>query len=102
MKKIGDGVATTLDFGHGFAEFALAKKNGGFGARAHHEHIRPELLHAPGKFFPIGVLGDKSEKIEITLRVAHHAREIVDLKQAQIAMVILDAFLLELGALFRR
>jgi hypothetical protein len=48
------------------------------------------------------VFGDKSEKIEITLGVADHAREIVDLKQTQISMIILDAFLLELGALFRR
>src|SRR4029077_6941337 len=45
---------------------------------------------------------DKIEEIEIALSVAHHAVEIVDLKQTQIAMIILNAFLLELGALFGR
>src|SRR5438270_13879429 len=45
---------------------------------------------------------DKIKKIEITLGVAYHSVEIVDLKQAQIAVIILDAFLLELGALFGR
>ena len=59
-------------------------------------------MQAPGKFFPIRVLGNKSEKIEVTLRIAHHAGEIVDLKQAQITMIILNALLLEFGALFRR
>ena len=48
------------------------------------------------------MLGDESEKIEIPLRVAHHAAEIINLKQAQIAVIILNAFLLELGALFGR
>ena len=60
------------------------------------------MLKAPGKLVALGVLGDKVEKIEIPLRVAHDAGEIVDLKQAQIAMIILDAFLLELGALLGR
>ena len=59
-------------------------------------------MQAPGKFFPIRVFGNKSEKIEITLRIAHYRSEIVDLKQTQVAMIILNAFLLELAALFRR
>src|SRR5207248_471007 len=49
-----------------------------------------------------GVLGDKSKKIEIALRVADDAFEIVDLKQAQVPMIILNAFLLQLRALFSR
>ena len=60
------------------------------------------MLERPGKLVALGVGIDKIEKIEIALRVAHNAVEIVDLKQTQIAMVILDAFLLQLGALFRR
>ena len=44
---------------------------------------------------------DKIEQLEIALRVADHTGEVVDLKQTQIAMVILNAFLLEFGTLFR-
>ena len=46
------------------------------------------------------MLGDKGEKIQITLCIAHHTVEIVDLKQAQITMIILVTFLLKLSALF--
>src|SRR5262249_10819554 len=41
----------------------------------------------------------KSKKVEISLCIAHHAFKIVNLKKAQIAMIILDAFLLQLRAL---
>src|SRR5439155_505324 len=75
--------------------------NGCLGSRIHHEHVRPELLQGPGKVLAICVLGDERKKIEIALRVAHHAFEIVDLKEAQITMIILDAFLLKVRALLR-
>ena len=48
------------------------------------------------------MLGDKSKKVEIALRIAHHTFEIIDLKQAQITMIILDALLLKLRTLFGR
>ena len=48
------------------------------------------------------MLGDKSKKVEVALRVAHDPFEIVDLKQAQVTMIILDTFLLQLSALLRR
>src|SRR5205814_5298097 len=53
------------------------------------------------KLVALGVGIDKIEEFEIALSVPDHAVEIVDLKQAQVAVVILNAFLLELGALFR-
>ena len=90
-----------LDLGHGVDELALCQQNRRLGARVHHEHVGPELLQAPGHFLAIGVLGHEREKIEVALRVAHHAGEIVELKQAQVTMIILDPFLLHLGALFR-
>ena len=46
------------------------------------------------------MLGDKGEKVQITLCIAHNTVEIVNLKQAQITMIILDTFLLKLSALF--
>jgi len=60
------------------------------------------LLERPGKLVALGVGIDKIEEIEITLSIADDAVEIVDLKQAQIAVIILNAFLLKFGALFRR
>ena len=101
MQEIYNSFATALNLGYGLGEFSLPEKNGCLGARIHHEHVRPELLQAPGKLLAIGVPGNESKKIEIALRVAHHAFEIIDLKQAQVAMIILDAFLLELRALLR-
>ncbi len=64
-------------------KFALAQKDGRLGARVHHQHVGSKLLEAPGQFFALGVVGDEIEKIEIALRVANDAGEIVDLKQAQ-------------------
>jgi len=40
---------------------------------------------------------DKVEELEITLCVVDDAVEIVDLKQAQVAVIILNAFLLKLA-----
>ena len=102
LKKLHDRVAPALDFRYGVGKFSLSKKDGGFGPRIHHQHVRPELLQAPGKILAIGVFVDESEKIEIALRVPHDPFEIVDLKQTQIAVIILDSLLLQLGALFRR
>jgi hypothetical protein len=45
------------------------------------------------------VLGHELEEVEVPLGIADHAEEIVDLKKAEVTMVILDAFLLEVVAL---
>jgi len=60
---------------------------------------RDEIAGGPGKLVPLGVGIDEVEELEITLRVADDAVEIVDLKQAQVAVIILNAFLLKFGAL---
>jgi hypothetical protein len=59
------------------------------------------LLEAPNHFFAVGVLGDEGEQVEVPLSIADDAGEIVDLKQAEVAVIILDAFLLEIVALLR-
>src|SRR5207247_6278219 len=99
LQTIHNRFATALNFRHGVGKFPLSKKDGGLAARIHHENVRPELLQAPGKILAIGVLVDETKKVEISLRIAHYAFEIVNLKQAQIPMTILDAFLLQLRAL---
>ena len=47
------------------------------------------------------MIGNKTKEIEVPLRVAHDAGELVNLKQTQVTMIVLDAFLLQLGALLR-
>jgi hypothetical protein len=58
-----------------------------------------KLLEAPDQLVAIGVIRDELEEIEIPLRVADHGRELVDLKETEIPVIILDAFLLQLAAL---
>src|ERR1700737_3865711 len=99
LKEFGNRVASAADLDDRFWKFSLPEENGSLGARVHHQHVWTKLLERPGKLVALSVRIDKIEEIEITLGVADDAVEIVDLKQTQIAMVILDAFLLKLGAL---
>ena len=48
------------------------------------------------------MLGDEGKEVEIALRVAHHAGELLHLVERKVAVVILDALLLQLGAIFGR
>jgi integrase/recombinase XerD len=57
------------------------------------------LLEAPDQLVPVDMFGDEGKEIEVALRVANHARKIVDLKETEIAVIILNAFLLEFVAL---
>src|SRR5207253_8068163 len=100
-KEFGDRVATAANLGDRFRKFPLPQENGRLGARVHHQHVGTKLLERPGKVVPFGVGIDKVEELEIPLGVADNAVEIVDLKQTQITMIILYAFLLKLGTLFR-
>ena len=100
MKELGNGVAPAPDFGDRFRKFSLPEKNGSLRTRVHHQDVGTKLLERPGKFIALGVSIDKVEELEVTLSVADNAVEIVDLKKTEITMVILDAFLLKLGALF--
>ena len=45
---------------------------------------------------------NEGEEIEVALRITNHTLEFVDLKQAQIAVVILDSLLLQFAALLGR
>src|SRR5437667_24071 len=102
LKEFGDQVAPALNLSDRIRKSSLSEKNGGLGAGVHHQHVGTKLLEGPGKLVPLGVGIDEVEELEITLRVADDAVEIVDLKQTQVAVIILNAFLLKFGALFRR
>src|SRR5207237_1958072 len=99
-KELCDCVASSSELDDSFLKFSLREKNGSLGPGVHHQHVGTKLLEGPGKFVVLGVSIDKIEELEIALGVADDAVEIVNLKKAEIAVVILNAFLLELGALF--
>src|SRR5438093_8426465 len=83
------------------SKILMCEKNGSLGANVHHEQVWTKFLQRPEKVLAIRMLSHESKKIEITLRIAHYAVEIVNLKQAQITMIVLDALLLELGTFLR-
>jgi hypothetical protein len=100
LKEFDDRITPAPNLNDRFRKSPLREKNGSFGAGVHHQDVGTKLLERPGKLVALSVGIDKIEELEITLGVADDAVEIVDLKQTQIAMIILDALLLELGALF--
>jgi hypothetical protein len=57
------------------------------------------LLEAPDHLLAVGVLGDEGEEVEVPLGITDHAVEVVDLKEAEVTMIILDPLLLEVVAL---
>src|SRR6267143_815634 len=101
LKELGNRVAPAPDLGDRFRKFSLPEENGSLGPGVHHQDVGTKLLERPGKLVALSVSIDKIEELEIALGVADDAVEIVDLKQTQIAVIILDALLLKLGALFR-
>ena len=79
--------------------FPSARRIEALRARVHHQDVGTKLLEAPDQFLALAVFVDEIEQVEIALRVANHALEFVDLKKTQIAVVILNAFLLQFAAL---
>src|SRR5262249_36344379 len=65
----------------------------------HHQNVGAKLLETPNQIFAIAMLIDEGEQIEIALGIANHSFKLVDLKETEIAVVILNAFLLEFVAL---
>ena len=59
-------------------------------------------METPDHVLPLAVFIDEGEEVEVALGVANDAFEFVDLKQAEIAVVILNPFLLQLAALLGR
>src|SRR5205085_1227023 len=89
-----------LDLVDRFRKFALRQKDRRFRPGIHHYHVGTKLLHAPGQFFALGVGRDKIEQIQIALSIANYTGVIINLKQAQVSVIILNAFLLKFGNLF--
>ena len=100
LKEFGDRITPAPNLNDRFRKSPLREENGSFGAGVHHQNVGTKLLEGPGKLVALSVGIDKIEELEITLGIADDAVKIVDLKQTEITMIILDALLLKLGALF--
>ncbi len=72
--------------------------DGGARAGVHHLHVRDELVERPDDVLAVGVLAHEGEQFQVALRVARDGGIILQLEQAQVAVVILDALLLQFAA----
>ena len=98
LEKLYDGVAPPLNFAHGVGKFSFMEQERSFRPCVHHQHVGPELLKIPNDFLALRMFIDKAEKIEITLRIADNTGVIAQLKQTDVAMIILNSLLLQLRA----
>ena len=71
-------------------------------ADAHHQELRTKLLERPGELGMFGVTFDEIENFHVALGIAQNGVVFFQLKKADIAMMILDGFLLQLGAVLGR
>lgn len=79
----------------------VLERDGAFGADAHHQSLRAELLEQPGEVFGPRVFLDEIKHLQISLRVFNHRIELLQLEQADVAMVVLNDLLLHATAIFR-
>ncbi len=102
LKEFLDGIASPFDLAHGVAEPAFTEKDRSLGPCVHHENVGPELLETPDQLVTVGMLGDEGEEVEIALCIPNHARKVAYLKKTEVAVIILDALLLQFVALLGR
>ena len=65
----------------------------------HHQELRAKLLQRPGQFLALRVLGDKVKYGQVAFRIPDHAGIILQLEQADVAVMILQGFELKPGAI---
>lgn len=75
--------------------------SGAFGPNAHHQALGTKLLQGPGQIFRPGIFLDEIENLEIAFGVLDGGVEFLKLEKANVAVMILDEFLLQTGAIFR-
>src|SRR5438477_8083437 len=102
LEGFDDCVATLLDFTHAVSKLAFAQEDRRLRPCVHHQHIGSKLLKIPDNLLPLAMLVDKSEEIEISLSVADYSSKFIELKEADVAVVILNTFLLQLRTLLGR
>ncbi len=81
-----------------FVVVVRLESHGAAGADAHHEELGAELLEGPGEFLGAGVFLDEVKDAEIAVGVLDDGVEFLELKKTNVAVMVLDGLLLELGA----
>ena len=84
-----------LDDGHGFLMVLFLEGGRAAGAGAEEEELGNELEEGPRHFLGGGVLGDELDDLEVAFAVAFDGDKVFELEEADVAVVILDAFHLE-------
>lgn len=72
----------------------------GPGAGEDHQELGPELLEGPGQDLVLGVFADEVKDGQVAFGIAYHGGVIFEVEQADVAMMVLQGFELELGAIF--
>src|SRR6185437_16362738 len=96
--KIPDLVQTVANGLDGLLVFVVAQRLHAPGPYAHHQQLRTELLEGPREFVRLGVFVDKREHGQVALGVTDDSGVILQLKQTDVAVVILNGLLLQLRA----
>jgi hypothetical protein len=73
---------------------------GGSGAGKHHQELRPKLLQRPGQFLTLGMFADEVKYRQVAFGIPYHPVVILKVQQADVAMMVLQGFELELRAIF--
>jgi len=70
-----------------------------FRAGLHHEDLWTKLLERPDQFIDVGISFDKIEDVQIAFGIADDTLVVLELQQANVAVMILERFELYLGYL---
>jgi hypothetical protein len=89
-----------LDLAYGHLIVIGFERLRGPGASEHHEELGSELVQRPGQFFALGVFADEIKRREVALGIPNYPGVIFQVQQADVAMMVLEGFELELGAIF--
>src|SRR5205814_4466348 len=84
------------------AKILLAQPQGGLGPGLHHQDLRTKLLQGPNEFIRLGMCLDEIEYGQIAVGVADDALVVLELQEADVAMVVLESFELYFGDFFAR
>src|SRR5262245_9762833 len=99
--KVSNFLKPILDQLNRFAVPLALQGERALGADVHHQQLGFELLKSAVEIFGLGVLFDKVDERQVAFCVPNNSLKVVELKQTNVAVVILDGLLLKLRAILR-
>ena len=96
--ELADFLEAFFDEPDDFVVIVALESGGAAGADAHHEELGAKLLEGPGKLLGAGVFLDEVKHTEIAVGILDDSVEFLELKKANVAMMVLNGLLLEFGA----